>query len=69
MTKRGEQRLEVQPEFKPVGKDKIISSTLWTDEDGRGHERYQVITFRDGKITDLQGCASRREAERFARRH
>jgi hypothetical protein len=30
--------------------------------------RYQVLTFRDGKIVDMQGCSSRREAERFARR-
>jgi hypothetical protein len=31
-------------------------------------ERFQVITVRDGKIVDLQGCASLRAAERFARR-
>ena len=28
-----------------------------------------VITFRDGKIVDMQGCATRVEAEQFARRH
>jgi hypothetical protein len=27
-----------------------------------------VLTIRDGKIVDLQGCATRRQAERFARR-
>jgi len=34
----------------------------------RVKERYQVLTLRDGKIVDMQGCTSRREAERFARR-
>jgi hypothetical protein len=40
---------------------------VWQDDDGRRHERFQVLTLRDGKIADLQGCKSRREAERFAR--
>jgi hypothetical protein len=66
--KRGGRRLEVQPEFVQVG-DKIIGSTHWLDADGRRQERFQVITLREGKIADMQGCSSRREAERFARRH
>ncbi|MGH3025522.1 MAG: hypothetical protein ACRDLR_03665, partial [Gaiellaceae bacterium] len=66
--KRGQRRIDVQPEFTTVGADKIIGSTRWTAADGRRHERYQVLTLRDGKIIDMQGCASRREAERFARR-
>jgi len=65
--KRGERRIEVQPEFTQVG-DKIIGSTRWPDADGVPHERFQVLTLRDGKIVDMQGCASRRAAERFARR-
>lgn len=67
--KRGEQRIEIQPEFTLVGDDKIIGSTQWLGADGRRNERFQVLTLRDGKIVDIQGCASRREAERFARRH
>ena len=67
--KRGERRFEVQPGFSQVGADKIIGSTQWLGADGRRHERFQVLTLRDGKIVDMQGCASRREAERFARRH
>jgi hypothetical protein len=67
--KRGERRIEIQPEFTQVGDDKIIGSTQWLGADGRRHERFQVLTLRDGKIVDMQGCASRREAERFARRH
>jgi len=63
--KRGEQRIEIQPEFSQVG-DKLIGSTQWLGDDGRRHERFQVLTVRDGKIVDMQGCASRREAERFA---
>ena len=67
--KRGGRRVEVRPEFTIVGDDTIIGSTQWTREDGRQQERYQVLTIRDGKIADMQGCRSRREAERFARRH
>jgi hypothetical protein len=67
--KRGERRIEFQPEFVQVGDNKIIGSTQWMGADGMRHERYQVITLRDGKIIDLQGCASQREAKRFARRH
>ena len=59
--------VEVQPEFTLVGEDTVIGSTRWLDRDGETHERFQVITFRDGRITDMQGCKSRREAERFAR--
>jgi hypothetical protein len=68
LQKHAGQALEAQPEFTQLGDDKIITSTRWTTPDGQG-ERYQVITFRDGKIRDLQGCRSRREAQRFARRH
>jgi ketosteroid isomerase-like protein len=66
--KGGDRRIEIQPEFTQVGDDKIIGSTQWLGADGRRHERFQVLTLRDGKIVDMQGCASRREAERFARR-
>ena len=66
--KRGERQVEAQPEFTEVGGDVIIGSTHWLGADGRREERYQVLTLLDGKIIDMQGCASRREAERFARR-
>lgn len=65
--KGAEGRIEVQPEFTQVG-DKIIGSIHWVGADGGRRERFQVLTLRDGKIVDMQGCASRREAERFARR-
>jgi hypothetical protein len=67
--KRGARRIAVQPEFKQVGDDVIIGSTSWLAADGRAQERFQVITTGDGKITDMQGCTSRRQAERLARRH
>ncbi len=67
--KRADNRLKVRPEFTQVGEDKIIGSTEWMSTEGRRQVRYQVLTFRDGKIVDMQGCASLREAERFARRH
>jgi hypothetical protein len=56
--------VEVKPEFTMIGDDKIIGSAEWAG----GDERFQVLTIRDGKIVDMQGCRSRREAERFARR-
>jgi ketosteroid isomerase-like protein len=65
---RGAGPLQVQPEFTRVGDDRIIGSTEWTAADGTVARRFQVLTFRDGKIVDLQGCRTLREAERFARR-
>ncbi len=64
----GRRRPHIQPEFSLVGDHTVIGSTRWLDEDGVERERFQVLTWRDGKIVDMQGCASRREAERFARR-
>jgi hypothetical protein len=59
----------VTPEFTQVGDDTIIGSTEWLAGEGEGRqERFHVVRFRDGKIVDLQGCASQREAERVARR-
>jgi hypothetical protein len=46
----------------------IIGSTQWLGANGHRQERFQVLTVRAGKIVDMQGCASRRQAERFARR-
>ena len=68
MQKRGGQRIEVEPEFEQVGANVVIGSARWPDSDGRRQERFQVMTLREGKITDLQGFSSRRAAERFARR-
>ena len=64
-----EQRIELLPEFTRVSDNTVIGRTEWIDTDGIWDERYEVLTFRAGKIIDMQGCASRREAERFARRH
>jgi hypothetical protein len=66
--KRGDRRVEVQPEFTQVGENTIIGSTQWLGADGRRQERYQILTLRNGKIVDMQGCATRRQAERFAGR-
>jgi hypothetical protein len=48
--------------------DKLIGSTSWLGPDGKQHERYQVLTIRDDKITDIQDCTSREQAEQFAAR-
>jgi hypothetical protein len=56
--------------FTPVGEDKIIGSADLMDESGQPRESNPVvITFRAGKIVDIQGCSSHRQAERFARGH
>ena len=62
-------RFEVRPEFVQVDEHRIIGSTSWTGADGKRRERFQVLTLRDGKIIDMQGCRSLREAERYARRN
>ena len=62
-------QMEVRPEFTQVGDDRIIGSTEWMGADGSRHERYQVLSLRDGQIVGMQGCNSRRQAERFARRY
>jgi hypothetical protein len=64
--KRGDRRVDVQPEYTRVGDDVIVGSTEWLGANGRRQERFQVLTIRDGKIIDMQGCASRRQAERLA---
>ena len=56
--------------FACVGDDKVIGTAQLRDDDGKLRGRNPVvITFRDGKIVDMQGCATRVEAEQFARRH
>jgi hypothetical protein len=53
-----------------VGDDKVIGTAQLRDAEGRLRGRNPVvITFRDGKIVDMQGCSSRVEAEQYARRH
>ena len=66
--KRGLHGFEMRPKFAPIGHDKIIGSSEWNDAEGRRHERYQVLTIRDGQIADMQVCGSWRQAKRFAKR-
>jgi hypothetical protein len=56
----------MQPSFIQVGDDKIICSADWGD--AVRETRSIVLTIRDGKIADMQACASMRQAKRFARR-
>ena len=56
----------MQPVFTPVGDDKIICSAEWGD--AVRESRWIVLTIANGKIADMQACASMREAKRFARR-
>ena len=51
--RRGDHRIEIKPEFSLVGDDKIIGSTQWLGADGRQHERFQILTLRDGTIVDM----------------
>jgi hypothetical protein len=58
----------MQPAFTQVGEDTIIGSTQWMDAEGVRESRCIVLTIHDGKIADMQACASMRQAKRFARR-
>jgi len=52
-----------------LGDDKVIGTAQLRDAEGKLRGRNPVvITFRDGRIVDMQGCATRVEAEQFARR-
>jgi hypothetical protein len=66
--KRGGRLPPVEPEFTFVGDDMILCSTIWVNDDGTSSDLFQILTVRDGKIVDMQDCATRRRAERFARR-
>ena len=58
----------MQPAFTQVGEDQLIGWTQWEDADGVRESRSVVLTIEEGKISDMQVCASMREAKRFARR-
>lgn len=66
LKKRGDRPLYIEPEFTQVSEHVVIASAHLQARHGRW-ERYQVVTFRDGKIADMQGFTNRRQAERFAR--
>ena len=65
--KRGARQGRIDPEFVQVG-DKIIGSAPWGSPDEPQRDRFMVFTVRGGKIVDMQGFTSRRDAERFANR-
>jgi hypothetical protein len=58
----------LHPRFSQVGSDKLIGLAQWVDRDGFADECYYVLTYRDGKIVDMQECPTHRQALRFARR-
>ena len=65
--KHGLHNFEMRPKLTEIGDDKIIGWSQWLDSEGRRHERFHVLTIRDGKIADMQVCGSWRQAKRFAR--
>jgi ketosteroid isomerase-like protein len=51
--------------------DRLVVGGRWTMEDGSSETAgrfFQVLTVRDGRIVDIQGCTSRRAALRYANR-
>jgi ketosteroid isomerase-like protein len=51
--------------------DRVVVDGSWTMEDGTTETAgrfFQVLTVREGRIVDIQGCTSRRAALRYARR-
>jgi hypothetical protein len=65
---RGLHDFTMRPQLTAIGDDKVIGSSQWLDAEGRRHERFHVLTIRDGKIADMQVCGSWRQAKRFAKR-
>jgi hypothetical protein len=50
---------------------RLVVGGRWTMDDGSSEEAgrfFQVVSVRDGRIVDIQGCRSRRAAMRSARR-
>jgi ketosteroid isomerase-like protein len=50
---------------------RLVIGGRWTMDDDSQEESgrfYQVLTVRDGRIVDIQGCTSRRSAMRYAQR-
>ena len=60
--------IDLHPEFAQIGANKLIGTSSWLGQDGKQHQRYQVLTLRGDKIADMQDCTSMRHAEQFARR-
>jgi ketosteroid isomerase-like protein len=57
-------------EVEQVG-DRLVVGGRWTMQDGSQETAarfFQVLTVRDGRIVDMQGCTSRRAALRYAKR-
>jgi ketosteroid isomerase-like protein len=57
-------------EVESVG-DRVVVGGSWTGSDGPAEPEqrfFQVFTVRDGRIVDIQGCTSLRDARRYARR-
>jgi ketosteroid isomerase-like protein len=51
--------------------DRVVVGGRWTMENGTRETAgrfFQVLTVRDGRIVDMQGCSSRRAALRYAKR-
>jgi ketosteroid isomerase-like protein len=51
--------------------DRVVVGGRWTMHDDSRQDAgrfFQVLTVRDGRIVDIQGCRGRREATRIARR-
>lgn len=52
--------------------DRIVLGGHWTMDDGsreKVSQFFQVLTIKDGRIVDIQGCTSRRDAMRYAERN
>lgn len=51
--------------------DRVVVGGRWTMDDGGSEAAgrfFQVLTVRDGRIVDIQGCTSHRAAMRYAQR-
>jgi len=66
LARRGGAEFVRDLELKRVGEDRVVGSADWLASDGGRQRRYQVLTVRDGKIVDIQGCSTAEEVEEYA---
>jgi ketosteroid isomerase-like protein len=60
-------QIRTAPVFEQFG-DTVLATSPWVGAEGRQQDRFMVLTVRDGKIMNMRGFTSRRQAERCARR-
>lgn len=61
-------RFRLPQEYEELDGGMVLAHSEWDVPEGGSESRHIVLTLREGRIADMQGFATRREALRFARR-